>query len=281
MLRHLHVSELGLAHLWVCGVLACSAAPPVEVGVDDVRLASAESGQPEPELTPVDELPDDLVPEQPPLPGGFELVDSDFEREVVSEHCQSSFQACGGVLAGTWVVEDNCNPQTRSRDELQSWGKARMALDEAACWDAVWRLRWKWSGELKFEGGRAIDNRERKQQVDMRLDSRCLSASFGISESESVAPRVCDALEDDNTICGLQDGVCLCSNLSTSSGEASGVYGVLGLSVAIGTPVARYEYCVQGDRLIWQEQDGAQRHVVLKRTVDPPPGAVDPVEIPR
>jgi hypothetical protein len=98
-----------------------------------------------------------------------------------------------------------------------------------------------------------------------------------------VSPRVCDALQDDATTCGLVDGVCWCMNRTVSTGLASGEYGVLGLVVAIGESptTARYEYCVEGDMLLWREKDGAQRQVVLRRTVDPPPGTMDPVEVPR
>ena len=76
--------------------------------------------------------------------------------------------------------------------------------------------------------------------------------------------------------------MCVCSNRSSSSGTASGVYGVLGLSVAIGSnPTMRYEYCVQGDTLLWREKEGDQRHVVMRRIVSAPLGTTDPVEIPR
>jgi hypothetical protein len=279
MLRHLRVHELALALAWACVALACSPAAPVEVGVDYVTPPLLESDAPEePEVPPFEDEPEG---DQPPDPMGG-LIDSSFDRGEVSPYCRSSFQACGGLLAGTWVVEDNCNPVITSRDVLLNWGTARMELDETACWDAVRWLRWSWSGELRFEGGFAIDNRERKQQVDIQLNARCLSATFGIEQSDSVSPQVCDALQDDNTICGLADGVCWCSNRTVSTGTASGVYGVLGLSVAIGeNPTTRYEYCVDGDMLLWREKDGAQRQVVMRRTLAPPPGTTDPVEIPR
>lgn len=286
MLRHLHVGESALALLGACVVLACSPAPPVAVGVDYVTPHLTESDAPdEPEVPPLEDplADDDEDPRQvEPLLDFNDFIDSSFERGEVSPYCRSSFQACGGLLAGTWVVEDNCNPRISARDVLQSWGKARMELDEAACWDAVQQLRWNWSGELRFEDGVAIDNRVRKQQVDMQLDSRCLSASFGIDQTESVSPEVCDALQDDTTTCGLANGVCLCSNRTVSTGTASGIYGVLGVSVAIGeNPTTRYEYCVEGDVLQWREKEGSQRQVVLRRTVDPPPGTTDPVEVPR
>jgi hypothetical protein len=285
MLRHLHVRESALALLGACAVLACSPAPPVEVGIDYVTPRLSESdAPPEPEVPPLeDDIPEDDEPVPESLLDFDDFIDSSFERGDVSPYCQSSFQACGGLLAGTWLVEDNCNPETRELDVLQSWGKARMDLDETACWDAVQRLRWNWSGELRFENGVAIDNRERKQQVDMQLTSRCLNATFGVPEADSVSPEVCAALQDpDTTTCGLANGVCLCSNRTVSMGTASGTYGVLGTSVAIGeSPSARYDYCVDGDMLLWREKDGAQRQVVLRRTVDPPPGTTDPVEVPR
>lgn len=285
MLRLLHAGESVFALFGVCAVLACTPAPPVEVGVDYVTPRLSESDGPsEPEVPP---LEDDIVEDDDVIQESIldfdDFIDSSFERGEVSPYCRSSFQACGGLLAGTWVVEDNCNPEIRERDVLQSWGKARMDLDEGACWDAVQRLRWNWSGELRFEGGVAIDNRERKQQVDVQLTSRCLNVSFGIPESESVSPRVCEAMQEQGTTtCGLANGVCLCSNRTVSTGTASGTYGVLGVSVAIGeSPSAFYEYCVDGDMLLWREKEGAQRQVVLRRTVAPPPGTTDPVEVPR
>jgi len=287
MLRHLHVTELALALSWACAAIACSSAPPVEVGVDYVTPRLTERDPPlEPEVSPVEDdgedEQDEIVGQMETILDFNEFIDSSFVRGDVSPYCRSSFEACGGLLAGTWVVEDNCNPKTNARDVLQTWGQTRMSLDENACWDAVQLMQWNWSGELKFENGFAIDSRERRQQVDMKLTSRCLTATFGGPEEESVSPRLCQAMEDERTTCGLANGVCLCSNRTISAGTASGVYGVLGLSVAIASnPTTRYDYCVDGDVLLWREKDGAQRQVVLRRTVDPAPGEVDPVELPR
>jgi hypothetical protein len=286
MLRSLNTNRLRLAHLSVCAALACSSAEPLDLGIDYVTPPASADASPDdegvmtPDESPQGELGDGL-PDQ--SIGGF--VNSEWERgRPTSPYCQSSFQACGGLLAGTWTVEDNCNPDIYTREVLRDWGKARMDLDGAACWDAVQRLRWSWSGELRFEGGAAIDNREREQLVEMQLTASCLSDSFGLPQTESVSPQVCDALEDTATTCALSAGVCICTNRTVSSGTASGTYGVLGLSVAIReepNPTVRYEYCVDGDRLLWREKEGAQRQVVLRRTIDAPPGTVDPVEVPR
>jgi hypothetical protein len=278
MLRHLNVSSLRLARLWVCAVLACGSAAPIDVGTDyaEPLPPSMDPPETEPAATP------------PTMAGGQSIsdfdafIDSGWERGEVSPYCRSSFQACGGLLAGVWVVEDNCNPEVRNRDVLVSWGKARMSLDETACWDAVQRLRWNWSGELRFVNGEAMDLRTRAQRVDMELTSSCLSATLGTEDTDSVTPETCDGVQDESTTCALAGGVCMCSNRTVSNGGASGVYGVLGDSVVIGaSPIAEYEYCVDGEYLLWREKEGAQRQVVMRRTENPPPGAMDPIEIPR
>src|SRR5687768_10173605 len=67
MLRHLHVRESALALLGACVVLACSPAPPVEVGIDYVTPRLSENdAPPEPEVPPLeDDIPegDEPVPE--------------------------------------------------------------------------------------------------------------------------------------------------------------------------------------------------------------------------
>jgi hypothetical protein len=278
MLRHLNSSWRRLAHLWVCGAIACSSAAPIDVGVDYAEPPPADVDPPDdaPTMSP------STVPGQTGTIEEFDaFIDLGWERGDVSPYCHSSFQACGGLLAGTWVVEDNCNPEIRSREVLSSWGTARMSLDETACWDAVQLLRWNWAGELRFEKGEAIDKRTRAQRVDMELTSSCLSATFGFADTDSVSPEICRAMADENTTCALAAGVCMCSNRTVSKGAASGVYGVLGKSVAIGAnPTAEYEYCVDGEFLLWRETEGALRQVVMRRTESPPPGTVDP-EIPR
>ena len=278
MLRHLDVTTQLLTTLVVCSAVACSSAPPVDVGTDVVAI-DATNGE---ETLETAEPVSGQMPENDQFDA---FIDSGWERGVVSTYCQRSFQACGGLLAGTWEVEDNCNPKISERDALLEWGEAKMDLDPTACWNGVQSLTWNWSGELRFENGDAIDKRQRRQRVDMALSASCLSASFGFERMDSVSTEMCDAMQGPTTTCALAGGVCRCSDRTVSNGTASGVYGVLGLSVAIGkspAPTSRYEYCVDGDRLLWLEKDGdAQRQVVLRRTVDAPPGAMDPVEIPR
>jgi hypothetical protein len=288
MLRRLNTGGLRLAHLTMFWVLACSPAAPVDVGIDYIT--------PRPSPSTSSDAGDVTTPDQgaggepgdgSPLESIGDFVNSEWERgRPTSEYCRSSFQACGGLLAGSWEVEDNCNPDIFTREVLLEWGKARMDLDGPACFDAVKRLRWSWSGELSFVDGEAIDNRRREQLVEMQLTASCLSESFGLPRTDSVSPQVCEALEDTATTCALSAGVCICTNKTFSAGTASGTYGVLGLSVAIQEepkPTIRYEYCVdqETDQLLWREKEGDQRHVVLRRTVTAAPGTVDPVEVPR
>jgi hypothetical protein len=278
MLRHLDLRRK-LAPLLAGAVLACGSAAPIGIGTE-ISPAEPESsvGDPEDEV----EEGEPLTGQMESVPGVDGLVDSDWERGEASQYCKSSFQACGGVLAGSWEVEDNCNPEIRTREVLARWGLNTMQLNPVACYTAVQRLLWTWTGRFSFANEIAVDDRTREQRVDVELDSECLNASFGFEEGESVSPETCDSMQNAFTTCALASGVCLCTNRTTSNGFASGRYGVLGVSVEIAqTPVARYEYCVDGDRLLWQEKEGAQRQVVLKRVVDPPPGTTDPVEIPR
>jgi hypothetical protein len=281
MLRRLSVSVRALAHLSVCGGLACSPAAPIDVGVDYAEPPATGVDR------PADDEPEPLNPgATPPRADSIAefdaFIDQGWERGEISPYCRSSFQACGGLLAGRWVVDDNCNPEITTRDVLASWGQASLNLDETACWDAVQRLRWNWSGELRFEKGEAIDRRTRAQRVEMELDSACVSATFGIQETSSVSPEVCVALEDDATNCALAGGICNCTNRTVANGGASGVYGVVGTSVVIAAnPSTEYEYCVDGEYLLWREKEGAQRQVVMRRTENPPPGTMDPMAIPR
>jgi hypothetical protein len=277
MLRHLNLSGRALAHLLVCGGFACSPAAPIDVGVDYAEPLSP-SGDSSAEVAP----PPLGAPRADSIAEFDAFIDAGWERGEISPYCRSSFRACGGLLAGTWVVADNCNPEVTTRDVLVSWGEASLSLDETACWDAVQRLRWKWSGELRFEDGEAIDRRTRAQRVDIELDSRCVSATFGIQDTSSVSPAVCAALEDDAMTCALAGGVCNCTNRTAANGGASGVYGVVGASVVIAAnPTTEYEYCVDGEYLLWREKEGAQRQVVMRRIENPLPGAMDPATIPR
>lgn len=279
MLRYLDGRRI-FAPLLAGAALACGSAAPIDIGTE---LASEEPTFPSED---VDE-DDDVIAQ--PISGQMEtmrgvdgLIDSSWERGEVSEYCKTSFRACGGVLAGTWEVEDNCNPEIRTREVLARWGLNTMSLNPVACYTAVQRLLWTWTGRFSFENGIAIDDRAREQRVDIELDSDCLNASFGKREGASVSPETCDSMQNAFTTCALAGGVCMCTNRTVSNSFASGYYRVLGVSVEIAqTPSTRYEYCVDGDRLLWREKEGAQRQVVLKRVVSPPAGTTDPVEIPR
>ena len=95
-------------------------------------------------------------------------------------------------------------------------------------------------------------------------------------------PSVCESLENESTLCASTGGVCLCSNRTTEVGRVDGVYGVILGQVAVGSGGAIvYDYCVDGDSLLWREP-GWTRHIVLRRSDGSPADAEpDPVGIPR
>lgn len=197
----------------------------------------------------------------------------------VSANCSQPFEACGGLLAGMWIAEETCNSETKSRKALQLWGQALMNLDMSKCADAVQTVRSVWKGDLSFKDGIAIDTRVRHDMIEMELSRSCLNATYGVNISADKMPSVCSTLSRNGTSCTSVSGMCSCSTRREIELNRSGIYGVLGTSVAIGTgidgPTEHFEYCVQGDTLYWREPS-ALRYVVLKREgaataeMDPP-----------
>jgi hypothetical protein len=276
MLRHFAATAPSLACMAFAGALvACGQATPVGVGSDFMQPEAPDGG--------VEGQAGSMG--EPAVGDGMgSFLDQGWERGEVSPYCESSFDACGGVLAGTWEVEDSCNPQIRDPEILRTWGESRMDLDPAACWNAVQRLTSRWSGHIVFDGGMVADHRERAQKVEMGLTSTCLGPTLGLDELDRVTAPMCESLQDMSTSCALATGVCMCSNETTVLGRVTGVYAAIGTTVVVKNgerPLKEYEYCVDGDHLLWREEPGSLRHVVLRRIKSPPPGTTDPVEIPR
>ena len=235
--------------------MGCGSAAPIDVGTD---LSQEVSAVLDPEAVPGEEEnePNLLEP----------LIDP-----AASAACSTGFEACGGLLAGRWIVEDTCNSETRNPKALQIWGQTFRNLDTMACFDAVQSVTTRWSGMLMFDQGLAIDRRMRSDTIEMNLTRTCLNATFHSNIREDRMSAICAGLTNDMTNCSSVGGVCVCSNRRERDIDTSGTYGVLGKSVAIGAEddtVDFYDYCVQkdgqGDRLLWREPSYA-RHVVLRR----------------
>jgi hypothetical protein len=247
--------------------LGCYAAP-IDVGTDFTLEVS-------PESNPGAKIPDEDEAEDPA--NLQPLVD-----RAVSAACSTGFEACGGVLAGRWIMEDTCNNETRNPKALQIWGQTFMNLDTAACWDAVESVTTRWTGMLRFERGEALDQRLRADTIAMNLTRNCLNATFDSNIREERMSAICTALTNDMTNCSSVGGVCHCSNRRESEIDTRGTYGVLGKSVAIGKEddtLDFFDYCVDGNRLLWREAS-SKRHQVLRREGTIIPGSFDP-EIPR
>lgn len=248
------------APLWA-GLLACGPAAPIDVGTDfspaDVDESVAREDTPPEQLLPP---PSFVSPDIPPM-------------------CRAGFQPCGGLLAGHWIVEDTCNSETLNRKALQIWGQTFMPLDTSACWNAVQGVRSRWEGQLSFEDGVAIDTRLRHDMIELNLSRGCLNAMYGVNIQAEKMPAACSTLTRGQTSCTAVGGDCSCSSRRQNAVSYSGIYAVTGTQVAIrpeiGAPYEFFDYCVQGDTLLWREPTSA-RFVVLRRQ-GAVPDAVDPV----
>lgn len=238
------------APLWAC-LAACGPAPPIDVGTDfaqddiDTNLEQAAS-------------PESLIPS----------VSGSLASPDIPPMCREGFEPCGGLLAGRWIVEDTCNSETTNRKALQIWGQTFMPLDTSACGDSVQSVRSRWEGMLSFEDGIAIDTRLRHDMIEMNLSRSCLNATFGVNIQAEKVPAVCATLTKGQTSCTAVGGMCACSSRRQKEVSYSGIYAVIGKQVLIrsgpGMPYETFDYCVQGDRLLWREPISA-RFVVLRR----------------
>ena len=259
---------------WVafgCAAAGCSAAAPIDLGIEYVEPVVDSSGSPDDDSSPDPAVPSSLDPE-------FDGFDSDLEGKGESPYCRARFEPCGGVLDGAWQVEDTCNPLTNSPKTRRIWGQARMRLDSGTCAGAVERLSAVWSGQLAFESRRAVDARWEKETVDVALSRSCLADTFGMAETSNLLPYACSSLQDENTTCAASGGVCRCSVTTMGAGDVFGVYQELDERVSIGTTF--YDYCVSNDRMLWREP-GSTRHLVLRRSTGAPPPDVAEPDVPR
>lgn len=184
-----------------------------------------------------------------------------------SGYCESSFQPCGGNIAGTsWVVTDSCTALRGNRRALQREGSELLGLDESACLDAVRRLTARWSGQLEFESTFAVDGRRRTRRFDIDLTEDCFQTTFGVEPSLEVTPALCELLNDDMTSCAPDANGCSCSALTMDWGASSGEYGVIGsrISIQAESQFDTYDYCVQGNRMLFGAP-GTNSYLVLRQ----------------
>jgi hypothetical protein len=188
--------------------------------------------------------------------------------------CASDFEACGGLLAGTWTVDGNCNPEPLRRSALQtqSWGPEFTKLDDSACSEALGRLTSRWTGTLSFEDGALIDERRRSDTLEIDLSRECLASALGADVSDDNIEALCSGFGLESASClAAEGGVCHCTGERQEAVVGSGPYGVLGdarvaFSTVGSTRVA--DYCVEGDVLRWQEPESGQV-LVLRREPTP------------
>jgi hypothetical protein len=253
-----------------CLALGCSAAP-IDLGIENV--------EPVIDTTPEVDQPSPDPAEGSTLDPEFDGFSTNLDGKGESAYCRARFEPCGGSLAGTWQVEDTCNPLTNSPKTRRIWGNARMQLDARTCAGAVERLSAVWSGRLAFESQRVYDERLEKETVDVALSRTCLADTFGMEETSDLLSQACASLQDENTSCAESGGICRCSVTTIGAGDVFGNYRELAERVSIGTTF--YDYCVSDDRMLWREP-GSTRHLVLRRSTGAPPVTTTaPVDVPR
>jgi hypothetical protein len=244
----------------VCGAVGCASADPIVVGHHDTEPGSFDD---------IDPTDDTLAPSEPFVPGSPTLV-GDSEASCTAR----PFQACGGSLTGTWEMVETCNSEDRSAATLEQWSRF-VGLPQERCDQAARLLTTRWSGEVQFSDEVTLDQRDLTFRLDMRLTSECLTATLQGPGLIKPTDGACSALKTDYGVtCSSSQGMCLCSTQSTVESYVIGAYDVSGNRLIANNTdqtVSQYDYCVQGEYLLYK-QLGDARYAILRRK-----GAVDPV----
>ena len=153
----------------------------------------------------------------------------------VSSTC-TAFDACGGELAGVWTYSDICTDLASSLEQLQT-----------VCPTGSVRVDPGGASTLAFVGGQVTRQGAPLGDSVITFPPACL-VTFGCSDLA--------ALTGDSGQCSDVKGDCICRSpasvaLSTQPYTTSG--GQLTLQDG-----RSFEYCVQGDRLLYRETGMAQ-----------------------
>jgi hypothetical protein len=248
----------------VCGVLGCASADPIVVGHHETEQGSSDD-----DLEPSDQELDPSESLGTPDTAGF-VADDDLAS------CSARpFRACGGALAGTWEMVETCNSEDRSEATLERWSRI-VGLPAEPCYRAARLLTSRWSGEVLFSEDRTLDRRELTSRLDLRLTSECLTATLEGPDLIKPTQGACSALNSDYGVtCSSNQGMCQCSTVSTVENNVIGAYDVDGNRLVANNTdqtVSQYDYCVQGDYLLYK-QLGDARYAILRRRAT----ALDPV----
>jgi hypothetical protein len=192
-------------------------------------------------------------------------------RVDASPLCESPFQACGGTLAGSWIVEGACSEESTAGAPGLQWDRGYPNVDFTVCTDAMMTLTSRWSGNLVFENGEAIDERLRSDTLALDLTGNCLGKALSVDVHEQNLAAVCSSVGTESMACAALNGVCHCSGQRSSRPAASGGYGVNGTRVVVGSirGQAFFDYCVEGDLLRIQDPDSGHE-VLLRRAPQTP-----------
>lgn len=262
-----------LATLLVGGVLVCGVLMPGVTG-----CASADPlvvGHHETNDLPSDDL--DTPDDSGDAVDGFDGTETpDLVGDLTSSGtCEGQpFTPCGGSLKGTWQVVDTCNGEDRSASTLERWSQV-VGLPSVMCNQAARVVTSNFSGEVLFSDAVTLDRRDLTMRFDMRLSSECLTATLQGPDLLNATEGACSALQSDYGVtCRSSQGVCQCSTEATIESNVIGEYDVRGTRLVANNTdqtVSQYDYCVQGNYLLYR-QAGDSRYAILRRKT-----ALDPV----
>lgn len=245
------------------GTLGCASADPVVVGHHETNSVAGDG------LAATDDDSDAVDSfdgaETPDLVGDL----------TAGATCESQpFTACGGSLRGTWQVVDTCNGEDRSASTLAQWSQV-VGLPSTMCNQAARVVTSNFSGDVLFSDQVTLDRRDLTMRLDMRLSSECLTATLEGPDLLNPTDGACSALQNEYGVtCRSSQGVCQCSTSATIENNVIGEYNVNGTRLIANNTdqtVSQYDYCVQGDYLLYK-QAGGNRYAILRRKT-----ALDPV----
>jgi hypothetical protein len=238
----------------VCGALGCASGDPIIVGHHETEPGSFDEGEPGDEsLDPGESFDTDETPS--------------FVTDT-SASCETRpFRACGGALTGTWEMVETCNREDRSAATLQQWSQ-RVGLPAEPCSRAARVVTSRWTGDLLFSDDVTLDKRDLTSRLDLRVTSECLTATLEVPDEINPTEGACSMLKSDYGVsCSSSDGICLCTTQRTVDTDVIGLYDVSGNRLVANNTdatVSQYDYCVQGDYLLYK-QLGDDRYAILRR----------------
>lgn len=238
-------------------LVGCGVADPLVVGHHETELASDDHDEPSDEGT-------DNAPSVPDLIGDERYLSCD----------SAPFRACGGNVGGTWEIVHTCNGVTIDEESLAAWS-AYVGLPTETCDRAVTRLASSWTGHIIFNHQALTrDSRDTEFHLEMEMHGECLASSVaGIGPSSPMHGACSSLAEHFGMTCAVANAdACTCSKQMKMSQSRVSSYWRSGNRIIV-TDTSQgervFEYCVQGDYMLYRQADDA-RYAIMRRNPNAP-----------